>query len=153
LEERVDGSLTSDYLVNRYLFYLDTGAPAMVHALDEMGKEENYPLVFNCFFGKDRTGVLAALVLSCVGVEHDAVVEDYAFTATRVPLILEKLRRDPVHRDTIDQTDPVLLAANEMTMSRFLDEVDRRFGGARAWAQSAGVPRESLDALRDLLLD
>ena len=124
----------------------------MAHALKEMAKEENYPLVFNCFLGKDRTGVLAALVLSCVGVERSAIVEDYAFTATRVPLILEKLRRDPAHRDTIDQTDPVLLAANEMTMSRFLDEVERRYGGARAWVRSVGVSQASLDALSDLLL-
>jgi protein-tyrosine phosphatase len=153
LEERIDGSLTSDYLVKRYQFYLETGAAAMAHALEEMAKEENYPLVFNCFFGKDRTGVLAALVLSCVGVDREAVIEDYAFTATRVPLILEKMRQDPVHRDTIDQTDPMLLAANEMTMSRFLDEVDRRYGGARAWAEGVGVSRSTLDALSDRLLE
>jgi protein-tyrosine phosphatase len=42
--------------------------------------EGDLPLVFNCAAGKDRTGVAAALVLSALGVQHDAIVEDYTLT-------------------------------------------------------------------------
>jgi protein-tyrosine phosphatase len=142
-----------DYLSRRYLQYLDVGAPAFVRVIEEMTIADNYPLVFNCFLGKDRTGVLAALVLSCLGVERLTVVEDYALTDARVAFIVEKLRRDPVQSDTIDQTDPVLLAAREATMTSFLAEVDERFGGPVAWARRAGVSSDSIERLHDLLLD
>lgn len=142
-----------DYLTRRYLQYLDVGAPAFVRVIEEMTDPDNYPLVFNCFLGKDRTGTLAALVLSCLGVERSSIVADYALTDARVAFIVEKLRRDPVHRDTIDRTDPILLGAREATMSHFLAEVDERFGGPVAWAQSAGVSETSIERLRDLLLD
>ncbi|MGP8009009.1 MAG: tyrosine-protein phosphatase, partial [Acidimicrobiales bacterium] len=126
---------------------------AFTRAFSELAAVENYPLVFNCFLGKDRTGVLAALVLSCLGVERENIVEDYAFTATRVPFIVEKLRRDPVYRDAIDRTDPVVLAASETTMTRFLEELDRRYGDARGWALSAGVKPDELERLIELLLE
>ena len=45
------------------------GAPALVH----------------CTVGKDRTGVAVALLLDAVGVEHDAIVADYARTEAMLP--------------------------------------------------------------------
>jgi len=154
VEERPDTSvLGEDYLWQRYLSYLEIGPGAFVRAIEEMAVGDNYPLVFNCFFGKDRTGVLAALVLSCLGVDPRTIVEDYALTETRVELILEKLRSDPIHRDTIDKSDPLLFTSNARTMSKFLEELEHRHGGARSWALNEGVDSQLLDVLSDELLE
>ena len=44
--------------------------------------------MFHCEFGKDRTGVLAALILTCAGVSEDSICNDYAksegFTFSRL---------------------------------------------------------------------
>ncbi len=152
-EPREEAVFDERYLARRYLQYLDVGAPAFVAAINEMTVPENYPLVFNCFLGKDRTGVLAALVLSALGVERETVVEDYALTHERMRLIVEKLRRDPTQRETIDLTPPALLAAREATMTSFLAEVDQRYGGARAWVQGAGVTPEQVERLEALILE
>ena len=88
-------NIDEGYMTRRYLEYLEVGAPAFVRVIDEMTHADSYPLVFNCFLGKDRTGVVAALVLSCVGVRRSSVVEDYALTAPRVALLVEKLLRRP----------------------------------------------------------
>ena len=40
----------------------------------------NVPIVVNCTAGKDRTGVAAALVLTVLGVQRDAVFDDYLLT-------------------------------------------------------------------------
>jgi protein tyrosine/serine phosphatase len=153
IERREESTFDEGYLARRYMHYLDVGGDAFTRAFAEMAVSENYPLVFNCFLGKDRTGVLAALVLSCLGVERKEIVEDYALTATRVPFIVEKLRSDPVYRDTIDRTHPVMLDANALTMTNFLEELDQHFGGARSWALGAGVPSHELDRMSDLLLE
>ena len=84
------GVIDESYLTRRYLQYLDVGAPAFVSVFEEMTKEENYPLVFNCFLGKDRTGVVAALVLSCLGVQRERVIEDYAISDDRMVHIVAK---------------------------------------------------------------
>ena len=42
--------------------------------------EENYSVLFHCSAGKDRTGVLAALLLSFLGADRKAIIEDYLMT-------------------------------------------------------------------------
>jgi protein-tyrosine phosphatase len=142
-----------DTLVTRYIAYLDAGGDAFVRALRQMADGDNLPMVFHCFFGKDRSGVLAALVLDCLGVERDTVVADYALSAVGMPSLLASLARDPVYRETIDRTPPARLAASAGTMELFLGWLDERYGGAAAWARHAGMPPGELDALRSLLLE
>ncbi len=83
---------TDEDLSNRYMWYLDIGREPLARALSVLGDTANYPLVFHCAAGKDRTGVLAALVLDIVGVERVVIVEDYVLTASRMELVLEWIR-------------------------------------------------------------
>jgi len=92
-----------DAVSGRYLSYLEVGKSAFVESFAVMADPDNYPLVFHCQAGKDRTGVLAALLLSCLGVGRPAIVDDYVLTATRMDLILARLRRDPYFADRIGE--------------------------------------------------
>jgi protein-tyrosine phosphatase len=152
-ERRVEGELHDDYLATRYMQYLQGGGVAFVRAFQEMTVADNYPLIFNCFFGKDRTGVLAALVLGCLGVSYGQIVADYALTASRVPFIVEKLSQDPAHKETIERTDARLLAAEEGTMTSFLNRLERDYGGARSWALNSGISSNQLHVLSETLLE
>lgn len=61
----------------------------MSSALRVAGNREMHPLAFHCAFGKDRTGLLAALLLHALGVSRKDIVEDfvlshdYVFTTER----------------------------------------------------------------------
>ena len=46
--------------------------------------------VFYCAAGKDRTGVLAAIVLAVLGVDDDDIVADYALTDSVARAILDR---------------------------------------------------------------
>ena len=81
-----------DDLAERYLWYLDVGRVSLVTALMLLGGDQHYPLVFHCAAGKDRTGVLAALVLEILGVERRVIVADYVITADRLRFILQRWR-------------------------------------------------------------
>lgn len=142
-----------DDLAERYLWYLQTGRQALVEALGMIGDESNLPLVFHCTAGKDRTGVLAALVLDILGVRHSVIVEDYVLTAARLDLIVARLRSDPVHGARLDEVPTSRLRVEARTMERFLQLLHERHGGARSWAVSAGLPSDTAPALADLLLE
>ena len=47
-------------------------------------QEEKFSLVFHCTAGKDRTGVIAALLLSFLGVDRATVIHDYLLTNRNV---------------------------------------------------------------------
>jgi protein tyrosine/serine phosphatase len=139
-------------LAQRYVWYLDVGRHALVSALASVGDEASYPLVFHCAAGKDRTGVLAALVLDILGVEREVIIEDYVLTASRMELIIGRVRRRVDAEERIAEIPQFLLGAEVSTMEYFLDTLHDRFGGARQWALAAGVPPESLDTMETLLL-
>ncbi len=138
---------------DRYLWYLESGREAFVAAIEMATEPQSYPLVFHCTAGKDRTGVLAALILDALGVRREVIVEDYMLTETRMDLIRARLRRDPVWGDRIDQIPRSRLSVQEGTMERFLAELHSRYGGSRQWALAAGIPRRRLDQMATLLLE
>jgi protein-tyrosine phosphatase len=140
-------------LTARYLWYLDRGREALVEALSLLADPARLPLVFHCAAGKDRTGVLAALVLDILGVEPDVIVADYVVTAGRMDLILARYRADLDLAPTMEKVPPSRFGVEAATMERFLGELHERFGGARAWATASGVAPRALDRFDDLLLD
>lgn len=142
-----------DDLSERYLWYLETGRQALVGALDLIAEPGSLPLVFHCAAGKDRTGVLAALVLEIVGVAAETIVADYMVTAERMALVLDRFLSDPDNAARMAEVPLSQITVEAATMERFLDRLERRFGGARAWAEEAGVPGERLDRMAALLVE
>ena len=51
--------------------------PELKAAMDLIADPSNHPLMFHCEYGKDRTGIIAALILVCAGVNRESIVKDY----------------------------------------------------------------------------
>ena len=87
-------ALASGDLGRHYLETLDERTGMLARAFTHLAAADHLPAVFHCTVGKDRTGVLAALVLGCVGVPAAAIVEDYTLTEERMTPLLARLRGD-----------------------------------------------------------
>ncbi len=154
VDDRVKGDTVRavDLLSHRYLDYLANDR--FLFVIKNLADSDCYPAIINCFFGKDRTGVLAALLLEILGVDRSIVISDYALSSSRTGALIARLKEDPLYRETLEQTDPSLLAADPSTMSTFLQAVDKRYGGAESWARARGITSSDLAHLRaNLLVD
>lgn len=138
-------------LVDRYFSYLELARDSIVTALETIAEAQ--PLVFHCAAGKDRTGVLAALLLGCVGVEPETVISDYAVTHHARDEIISFLRRRPSYVERLDQLPPTALDSEPGTMREFLGLLNESYGGARSWALTAGVSETTLRRLESTLLE
>jgi protein tyrosine/serine phosphatase len=155
-----DGSLVSYLedsrtvdLVPRYLSYLDSPGRTMLRALELISDAETAPTVFFCAAGKDRTGVLSALVLRLVGVQPEAVINDYLLSAESAETILrERLMPSPTYAHHIATLPREVYTAEAETMRRFLAALDDEHGGAERWARDQGLPQQVVDRLRAALL-
>jgi Tyrosine phosphatase family len=76
LDEINDGGLP---MLNELL--LRFGAPGIRYVLELCADERRYPITFYCTAGKDRTGMIAAIILSLCGTSHEDIVEDYTLSA------------------------------------------------------------------------
>ncbi|WP_045877700.1 tyrosine-protein phosphatase [Pseudofrankia sp. DC12] len=144
---------TSDDRVEHYLDYLRLAGDSVATAVRLIADEANGPTLFHCAAGKDRTGVLAAVVLSLVGVEPEAIIEDYLATNDRIHLIETRLAALPSYESGIrTRADADQLRVRPEVMAGVLDRIDETWGSATGWAQQAGVPAESVAALRGRLV-
>jgi protein-tyrosine phosphatase len=104
-------------------------------------------VLFHCMGGKDRTGLIAALLLRIAGVQRDAVAADYARSGENLRLIL-----DAWIAGTEDDQDRNLRTRISATpaeaMLGVLAALDTRYGGAEAYLQAAGVGDGELQMVR-----
>jgi protein tyrosine/serine phosphatase len=146
-------------------FYVETLAertPQLVQVIELLASTEHLPAVFHCTAGKDRTGTVAALVLSIVGVDREAIIEDYALTDERMPRIIERLRAPENRLPSVDPAEAERRAqalaagvarAEAASMRTFLDALDREHGGAAHWASDTGITDDTVMRLRELLVE
>jgi protein-tyrosine phosphatase len=68
-------------LANIYTAHIDHAAARIGELFSALAERDGLPAVLHCHAGKDRTGVVAALLLDALGVDREAVLDDYELTA------------------------------------------------------------------------
>lgn len=105
-----------------------------------------------CHAGKDRTGLINALVLATAGVQHTTIAQDYALSDRCLqPLYEAQLQqeRDAAKRLRLKrQLRSPLNAARPSTMLATLAHLDERHGGATSYLRRSGVASAELERLR-----
>jgi len=137
----------------RYVAMLQTGGGRMAQALRVLARVDSLPAVFFCAAGKDRTGLVAAVVLGLLGVPDDTIVEDYVLTSQSIGDVIARLRTSPVYGPGMDGVAPTEFDPAPATMQRVLDTVRAEYGSVRGYARSIGVDDTTLGHLRENLLD
>ena len=136
-----------------YGMYLETSAASISEIISELTSGAT-PAVFHCAAGKDRTGVVAAILLSAVGVTRDAVIADFMETEPYLPEIISYLQRRPAYADIVMRFPPGTMDVDPNFIIGFLDGVERTYGGIYAWlTERAGVSAESVARLEQLLVE
>lgn len=107
-------------------------------------------VAYHCAVGKDRTGLLTALLLELLGVEREAVVADYARSAAAVSAQIAWLRAaGHPEGDVSDEEARVgVWSARPVTVRATLAWLDATHGGAVAYLAEAGVGPDVVGELR-----
>ena len=142
-----------DFLVWAYQDMLAVGAPRFAKAFEVLAEPGALPAVFHCAAGKDRTGLLAALLLGSLGVSHDDIVADYELTVAGMARFREWAAREwPEWIERMALIPPAFTAALPEAMSQILDELCEHNGSIRDYVRSIGVTDDTLATLESVLL-
>ncbi len=142
------------FAARHYLQIATSGMAALRAAMETLAAPAALPAVFHCAAGKDRTGVLAALVLRLLGVPAGLVADEYALSelgTARWEASLAAGNPDDT-QTTWGFIPPAMLTAHKDTMLAFLRQIDAEYGSADGFARQAGISAETLGRLRAGLL-
>jgi protein-tyrosine phosphatase len=103
-------------------------APEFAGALEVIAAATT-PVVFGCWVGKDRTGMVAALLLSLLGVDEQTIASEYAKTTALLTPFRERFavlwQDEP---ETAAEIFEAYGTAAPEVMAGFLERVKERFG-------------------------
>jgi protein-tyrosine phosphatase len=115
--------------------YLEEFPDRIAAAVDAVASAPG-PVLFHCTAGKDRTGIVAALVLRLAGVGIDAIAADYALTDVRA--LLQRGLVDGMSEEEV-RARRFLLSAPRDGVLALLRDVDDRYGSAACYLEQAGL--------------
>jgi protein-tyrosine phosphatase len=142
--------LVDTTLAERYCSILSSSGAQFVAVIRLIADDTNHPLAFQCAVGKDRTGLVAALVLQTLGVDDATIVADYAKTAEVMDLILARFAsRSPTGR----APGPRIMSAEAPTMQAALDWVRTNHDGAANYLAAHGLTVDEITSLRQSLVE
>ena len=143
-----------EFLVWGYRDMLEIGSSRFADAMHVLAQTDSLPAVFHCAAGKDRTGVLAALLLSSLGVDDAHICADYGLTqdAMRRSIAWSKVHR-PELAERYATIPKAYLAADPRAMQIILKELAQQHGSVRNYVREIGVADATVEALGNLLLE
>jgi len=139
-------------LADRYMFLAELAQDRIGRVIGTIATADA-GAVFHCAAGKDRTGVISAIVLGLLGVPDDVIVADYVATQDNLDAIVERLNSLEGYRTMLAELPPDTMHANPETMMEFLARMRSRHGTMERYAREAGLSDDVVARLRARLLD
>ncbi len=149
IEPPTSGSDPGERLTAIYQWILLNAGTLMAQAFNALAQDVNQPALFHCNAGKDRTGVLGATLLSVLGVSREDVVADFLMTNEVIDGILARIKKMPGFQDST--RDGIM--APQSAIEKFLDVMQREFGGSESYLLRHGVQQETINVFKESMLE
>lgn len=151
-DERLFKSLTNMGEFYLHLVSRPEFGNRIVEALELIADPANHPLVFHCAVGKDRTGILAAVLLNVLGVSDEDIVEDYALSEPYMDEILVRADENPEIAKAIEHLPGFFWKAAPTSMELFLSAIRQEYGSIKDYLCAQGADNSLVSHLEDALL-
>ncbi len=124
----------------------------IVEALEMIAEPENHPLVFHCAVGKDRTGMLAAMLLNLLGVKEADIIEDYTLSEPYMDELLARLKNSPKKDDPPLDIPDYFWKSPAENMETLLSFLKREYGSVEGYLKASGMDAALPKKLKSILL-
>lgn len=125
-----------------YIHLLETRQTQLAHIFRCILDAPQGAILFHCTLGKDRTGIIAALLLSLVRVSHEDIIRNYSVTYDNIRPIV-----DPKIADSSPETQHILKSCPK-NMELFLDYLDKHYEGSSSmYLKSIGLSEAEIGSL------
>ncbi|HXP19292.1 MAG TPA: tyrosine-protein phosphatase [Streptosporangiaceae bacterium] len=140
-------------LAKVYLGNLVNGRAALRGTLDVIAPNlrAGVATLFHCAAGRDRTGIIAAVLLGLVGVTDGQIAVDYVQSNRNARRVTKKLAENPLYKNH-DTNRPEVILLHEQTILRFMRTLRQEYGGPRQFSLDSGVTEETIATIGQKLV-
>jgi len=127
------------------------GAPGIRYVLELCADETRHPIAFYCTAGKDRTGMISAIILSLLGVPESDIVVDYSLSAE----VYAQMGDHTAMVGALSQRNlnpETFLGAPPDVMIEILRSVRESYGSVEGYCDWIGFDKKDRERLRNAML-
>jgi protein-tyrosine phosphatase len=137
-------------LAKVYLSNLDVGRAAVKGTFDIIATDlrAGVATLFHCAAGRDRTGIMSALLLGLVGVTDGQIAMDYVQSNRNARRVTKKLAENPLYAHN-DKDRPEVILLHERTILGFMRLLREQLGGPRQFCLDSGVSDETISVINE----
>ncbi|HUJ05669.1 MAG TPA: tyrosine-protein phosphatase [Streptosporangiaceae bacterium] len=137
-------------LAKVYLSNLEGGRAAVKGTFDVIADDlrAGVATLFHCAAGRDRTGIIAALLLGLVGVTDGQIAVDYVQSNRNARKVTKKLAENPLYANH-DAKRPEVILLREQTILGFMRLLREHHGSPRQFCLDSGVSDETIQVIQD----
>jgi protein-tyrosine phosphatase len=135
-----------------YCWWLRERRTGVAAAMTAIADAPSAPILVHCHAGKDRTGVIIALVLRLAGVSVDAIADDYAISGVQLAEMLARDRISARERGMDEVRAERIFTVRREAMVHTFACVESEHGGAVSLLRAAGLDNARVERLSNLLL-
>lgn len=135
-------------LAKVYLNNLEGGRSAVKNTFEVIAAnlQAGVPTLFHCAAGRDRTGIIAALLLGLVDVTYGEIARDYVQSNRNARRVTRKLAENPLYANHEAHRDEVILL-HELTILGFMRALQEQESGPRQFCLDSGLSEESISMI------
>jgi protein-tyrosine phosphatase len=131
-------------MFERYLFIVNSRPQAFAEVFSAIAAAQG-PVLFHCFAGKDRTGLVAAMLLALAGVSPDHIAADYGETDIQLARQYEMWINEAAP-DKREAFRAELQCPPERILG-VIEHLERKWGGVEGYLEAAGMAPATIDVL------
>ena len=139
-------------LADSYAGMLDRFQPEVSEIMSAIARAPKGGVLVHCHAGKDRTGLVSALLLELAGVDRETTSADYALSEECLRPLREKSLPDEPGERAERETELSKYSPRAEVMMEVLERLVQRYGGAEPYLLQSGVAPEDIARLRGRLL-
>ena len=140
-------SIKHQTLLKLNCFFLEERSLALKAILETIATQQT-PIIIHCAVGKDRTGIIAALLLAIAGVSIKTIAEDYHLSDRYLEPFYTNIRSQAAEEGFAH-----LLESAPQTIIDTFANLDRRYGGVNNYLTNIGLELSVRDRLKTMLVD
>lgn len=130
-----------------YLIFLEQFRENVAAAVKAVARAPEGAVVVHCAGGKDRTGLVTALLLKLAGVSDEDIAEDYALSEERLKPRHDRWLAEAETEAERERLRRILVTPAE-SMLGVLHELERRYGSVEGYLRAGGLTDEDIEHIR-----
>lgn len=143
-----------DSLGEAYVQWLGHSQPQFKQVFQRIAAQQDGTVLFHCTAGKDRTGIIAGLLLDLAGVPKAQIVHNYAISAHYLEGQPKDSAMNAQIKAMLEQHPEIARKMAGMSgtapqnMEQFLAALHSQYGGAEGYLKSIGVSAQEIQQLK-----